>query len=199
MEEAKPVAEPSGLAERAADYVRGALKPEDAAQVEADAEKDSALAAEIDFLRNVKSALRNAADVSGPGDIGWARLSCAISRERRIPGAPRFAALQAASAAACAVALWHFLALPLLPDGNDAPQHVAVSQITAIPSLRVTFSASATEGTIRALLLEVGGALADGPSAIGVYRLRFENEQTRDRALEILRSRREIIETVGEG
>ena len=87
MEDSEPVAEPSGLDERAADYVRGALEPEDAAKVEADAQEDSALAAEIAFLRCVKSALRNTAEESGPNgagwETGWDRLLRAISRERK--------------------------------------------------------------------------------------------------------------------
>ena len=89
MEDSEPVAGPAGLDERADDYVRGALEPEDAAKVEAAAEKDSALAAEIAFLRRLQSAMRDAAEGSGPADAGWARLSQAISRERRKSRAPR--------------------------------------------------------------------------------------------------------------
>jgi hypothetical protein len=65
-------------------------------------------------------------------------------------------------------------------------------------ALQVTFKPQVTEEAIRALLLDVGASIVDGPSALGVYRLSLApdaGEAALDGALMRLRARGDVVES----
>jgi hypothetical protein len=61
--------------------------------------------------------------------------------------------------------------------------------------VRLVFGSDVDEGTMRALLLEVGGQIVGGPSPYGVYTVELppqENPSVRDKLLEVIRARAEV-------
>lgn len=167
-------------------FVRGRMARDAAQGVAKAVEADPKLAAELAFARGIAAALdAEASATPSPGALGWARLSRAIDAEsstaaplrRWLPG------WQTAAAAAAAVLLWQVIAVPfIMPDGAGfEPVGEAVDA-----SVSVAFAADAPEGEIRALLRSVSGRVTDGPSALGLWQVSFEDETARDAALAAL-------------
>ena len=104
----------------------------------------------------------------------------------------RLSLAQVAGVAVAAVALWQFVASPLLPTtpGDFTPASASTSTAT----LQVIFAGSASMADITATLGEVNGVLIDGPSAIGLYRIGFLSDAARDAARDILLSRPDLIQ-----
>jgi hypothetical protein len=67
--------------------------------------------------------------------------------------------------------------------------------------LQVRFRATATEAQMRAALQEIGGAIVDGPGALGVYRVRLQGERPAsaadiEQAVQQLKQRTDTVEHV---
>ena len=165
-------------------FVRGRLTPEAAEAVARAAAADPRVSADLALTRGIAAALdAEAAETPGPGALGWARLSRAIDAEEKPATSQRrwLPAWQLAGAAAAAVLLWQAIAVPLIaPDGG--PGFEPVGEAAAF-SLAVGFAEDAPEGEIRALLLSVGGRITDGPSALGLWQVSFDDAAARDAAL----------------
>jgi hypothetical protein len=165
-------------------FVRKRLSPEAAAAVSQTAAAYPGVAADLVFTRGIVEALDGeAAETPGPGALGWARLSRAIDAEVET-AAPRrrwLPAWQLVGAAAGAVLLWQTIVVPqIVTDGGAGFQPVGEAGAFA---LAVGFAEDASEGEIRALLLSIGGRITDGPSALNLWQVSFDDAVARDAAL----------------
>jgi hypothetical protein len=167
-------------------FVRGRLTPEMEEAI-ARAAADPGVSAELALTRRIVAALdAEAEETPEPGDLGWARLSRAIDADEKAAGSQRrwLPAWQLAGAAAAAVLLWQAVAVPLIaPDSGPGFQPVGEA---SGPALAVGFANDAPEGEIRALLHSIGGRITDGPSALGLWEVSFDDAAARDAALSAL-------------
>ncbi len=170
--------------ERVTDYLAGRLSSEEAKRLEAEAELNQTLASELALGGAMRRALADLADETSPGDLGWARLARAMDVERLTaarndrPPLWRYAAI-----ALGMLALGQPIALTSSIGGRQ-DAYIPVSDARADQTLAaLTFSPAATEAEIRALLQEVDAEIVAGPSALGVYRLRFNDAAARTAAI----------------
>ena len=110
-------------------------------------------------------------DDHSPGAFGLARLQRAIAAEAA--PARRYWRPAAAAALAATVAT---LGLFVLKSGPDAGQdrYTQASGEVSKRLLTVTFRPDATESAISDLLLTNNLVIVDGPSALGLYRVQFD-------------------------
>lgn len=179
--------------------VAGTATADEQAAVEK-AAAEPAVEARLALTRAAQGAMaeteaRESADWS-PGEIGYRRLLRDIEREGAAPHAATAggwmdsAPLWRSVAAAAAIALIVVSVAPFGGGGGGGGQG-GFEIATDGPDgalVQVTFAPGATEAEIRELLLRLGGRLADGPSALGVYRIAFADDAARDAALSALSS-----------
>ncbi len=186
------------------DYVNGTLSLDNKRIVETAAENDPSIAAEIEIYRSIGTAVKSGTDDYEPGAMGWARLSKAINQEERnLTSAPKFSVpvsglWRYAAAILGIVALGQ--SLLLINQGGQTDEQstyiTASESITAQNILKVAFVATSNEIAIRELLRSVDGNIVSGPSAIGLYELKFSDEKTMSTAREKLAEAKDIIESV---
>ena len=173
-------------------YVTGSASKEERDAIEAEAARNPDMAARLALAQTSRVVLRDSElaeqESWSPGEIGYRRLMRDIDREAapKRTGWLNSAPLWQGVAAAAAVALVVVSALRF--DGAGAPTSPNYLPATSGPETaaaagagaQITFSPTATEAEIRALLLEIDAELTGGPSAIGVYRASFEDEAARE-------------------
>lgn len=181
-------------------YLQDRLNPAERKDFEAEMGSDPALAAEVSVMRGARVAMGKE-EADEDANAGWQRLQASIQRERRqTPAAnlnrrPFFMLAQAAAVAIAAIAVWQFAVTPMIsPDEQSG--YTTASDELALPVLQVVFADTATAGEISAALLEHGGRIIDGPSAIGLYRIAFPDEDRRSRAREALASQPGLVDSV---
>ena len=179
------------------DYIAGRSSAEQTQEIEAAAKADDELAADIALMQAARRVLGEATQENAPGPLGWARLERQIDAEgKTAPIASTRPVWQiAAASAVAAIALWQFVAAPLVMPGDDARYETATGNTADGPALTVAFTASATEAQIRALLVETGGQIISGPSALGLWRIGFVDEAARDAATERFSQSAGIVES----
>ncbi|MDA5555810.1 hypothetical protein [Shimia sp. MMG029] len=161
-------------------YVRGQASDTLTQAIERDMAVTPALRAEIALLRGIRPALEKEAPVSPPGELGWRRLEAALSdapqerllQNRATPNHWRVAAI------ALGIAVIAQGALLLMPKvvQQEARFHTA-SQADEGFELAVAFEPDAQIATVATLLANAGAQIVDGPSAAGLYRIRFETAE----------------------
>jgi anti-sigma factor RsiW len=178
------------------DYLQNRLSPADTDAFEQMMAQDAALAAEVDVMRSVRAEL-----AAGPNhenaDAVWDRISASIGAEA-IPAndnrSPWQQVLKYAAVAVLAVGAWQVAVVPRIsavPDGFRA-----ASETSDAVSLQVRFTETATLADISALLAPFEGRIIDGPSALGLVRLSFPDEQLGDAARAALDSNAALVEFV---
>lgn len=192
---------------RIALFVKGDMPEPDRAAFEAELAADRTLAAETAAAKAVAAigaADADAAAADGDLEDEWRRISDEIDRppvaapandNRRSWFAP---IAQAAAVAVAAVFMWEAFAPPTLRTDGPA-LYAPVSEAADGFALQVIFADDAAAGEIAALLREVDGAIRDGPSALGIYRVAFESEAARDLALETLSTRPALVASATPG
>ena len=169
-------------------YAAGTATESERKEVEAMTKNDPDTAARLALATASRDALAEAdaaeRDDWSPGELGFRRLLRDIEREEakaRVSWTESVVVWRGVAAAAVValgvVSLWRIDGGPLGGDGGYAPVTVGAE---AGALAQITFSPSATEAEIRALLVETRAILVDGPSALGVYRVRFETSEERD-------------------
>lgn len=177
------------------DLVAGRLAPADAERLLAAAQRDRTLAAEIATLSAMRDELRAADQPSDETlSFGWARLSKTIDEEQKrasaIVSARRWRAVAAVALVACAV---QAIVLTVWPFSGKARYETASLDKTAAFSVQVTFAPTAPESELRAVLLQAGATIVEGPSSLGVYLLAFESEDARADGLRILSAADSVV------
>jgi anti-sigma-K factor RskA len=193
-------------------FVAGTLDAEKAAALQHAADTDAALAAEIAVRRAVRQAGADEAALRQPDAVLWSRIDRSTSdiapQQRRaandsdVAPAPPFwrrpliAPWQAAAALTLALVGWQTAVAPNLfrgdPDGS-AEYALAGEDRSASLVLRVAFVEAASEADLRALLQAVDARIVDGPSAIGLYDLAFDDAEALARARARLAQERELV------
>lgn len=164
-------------------YQRGEAPPETAARIEAAAEGDAGLRAELAVMGGLKGALDAASDSPDMRSFGWRRLEAEIKLEDRVVPAPRGQIWRVAAMILGALVLGQGTYIALVPGSGDTLEFRTVSSETAAFVLAIGFAPEARADQIEALLRETGTRIVDGPSAIGLYRVAFADAQALDRAL----------------
>lgn len=195
-------------------YVNGSLDGAELVAVEAYLAGSEKARKEVAYLERLRHGIKTQPQVNSPGELGLKRLQRERSRNASAAaesGARASALAETAqhSAAAGGVVWWRNLAVAAClalavvttlsiadwpGDGGDL--HLAGGGSDAV--LQVTFKPQATEKIIRALLLEIGASITEGPSALGVYRLSLEpdaGDAALANALRRLRARGDVVET----
>jgi hypothetical protein len=177
-------------------WVNGSLNADEAALVAAAVASDQSLAAEVDFLRGLRSQMQAKDAGYSPGEIGLARLRRSIAAQPAAAPKRRDVPLRVAAAAAVVAAIVGFAA-------NQGFRPTAVEYIQAsggedVPALIVAFKADATAQGLSDFLLAEGVVILDGPSAIGLYRLAPTDAATVDLAAlaERLQARGDLFDVV---
>lgn len=175
-------------------YVNETLSSAERADVEGHLWLCPRCRAEVAWLKSLREHMQRLGRADVPSAFGRARVLRDIERRPR----PRW--LPVALAATIALA-----ALPpiLLVDrfGSDAPIVPLGEHRSDGGVLQIRFVPTASEAQIRRALRDAGAILIDGPSAIGVYRVRlteFKPAETAaiENAIERLRAQTSIVEHV---
>ena len=132
--------------------------------------------AELEFLGALRAQVKQAPGAQDHDEVGLHRLMREVRRDAAIPR--RRIALAAAAAIVIVVQAgligWLATREPVFePLGERARQGVV---------FQLRFDPAASEARIRALLQEHDAVVIDGPSALGVYRVRLRGLQPSDRA-----------------
>lgn len=180
------------------DYLQDRLTPEDRAAFETAMAGDTSLAAEVDILRSVRADLQSAPK-HPDAEAVWDRISIGIDRETQpanVNQAPWKQVLKYAAVAVFAVAAWQIVGVPRtdgVPDGFRT-----ASEDTIEFSVQVKFVEAATLTDIAALVLQFGGRISDGPSALGLVTLSFPDADAREQAITLLDADTALVEFVAQ-
>ena len=187
-------------------YANGTLEGADRAAVEAALETDAELRADLAALQAIRQTMQ-AEEVASPGDFGLARLMRDVEAETPVIAPPaaandnvvpvtRLRLWQTAAAVILAVGL----GVNLLPGPGDAPEtgrSIATDEAPTTeegfslasggaPDFTIAFAPDAREAEIRALLLQAGVEITQGPSALGLYGLSLLDSVSDETARPIL-------------
>lgn len=146
-------------------YVNETLDQGERQLVERALASDPRLRAELAVLEHVRTAIKSDDLGAGPGELGLARLKRDLSRPT-----PTWWLRAAAIAAAFGLgAVLSAVTTSRLSRGSDVYSQAGVPVVG--DQLVVAFRPTATADQIAGLLLSQDLTIADGPSAIGLYRL----------------------------
>ena len=187
-------------------YANGTLEGADRAAVEAALETDAELRADLAALQAIRQTMQTE-EVASPGDFGLARLMRDVEAETPVTAPPaaandnvvpvtRLRLWQTAAAVILAVGL----GVNLLPGPGDAPEtgrSIATDEAPTTeegfslasggaPDFTIAFAPDAREAEIRALLLQAGVEITQGPSALGLYGLSLLDSVSDETARPIL-------------
>lgn len=184
-------------------YVNGTLEGEELRQVESYLARSSHAREEVELLRALRRQVKDEAIESSPGELGLQRLKRQIRQEGQQPGADRMTGrtLSVASfwrplaVAACLVVMIQAGVMIGLGDFGGEVEVAGGGAGLSAPVLQVTFAPDATEQEIRDVLQSAGASIADGPNALGVYRLRLVDPDatTVDEALATLNASSDVV------
>ena len=172
--------------------VNATLKGDEAELVENALRLDPDLQIEERILTALRAEMQNEPPVTSPGEFGLARLNRALDAEVAAERRWRPAAMAAAVAAVVTATATVFLTAPE-PTAGDL--YVEASGGSDSGDLVVAFRPAATQEQITALLLAQGLSITDGPSALGLYRLRSSDGEDPVRALAALQNAGAIVES----
>ena len=157
-------------------FVNGTLSDEGRHEVKQHLESCSQCQQEIALLQKMRAQVKEA-PIQSPGELGLNRLLNEVRHERAVTsvrtqsqsgwwrtGLAIAASLIIFIQAGLLLDAW-FLSKPMVPLAGPQ-QHGAV--------LQVSFEPTATEAQIRAVITQVDAAFIDGPSSLGLYRIRLE-------------------------
>jgi anti-sigma-K factor RskA len=183
-------------------YVNGTLEGEERRQVEAYLERSSHARDEVALLRALRQQVKDEAIEASPGELGLQRLKRQLQAQ-----APQQAGDRLAGRTFTVASFWRPLAVAaclavviqagvMIGLGGYGISEGEVTTATggSAAVLQVTFAPDATEQEIRDVLQSAGATIADGPNALGVYRLRLVEEGgSVDEALATLRASGDVV------
>lgn len=202
-------------------FVAGTLDADSVAELERAAATNPALAAELALWRAVRQAGADAAAQRQVDALGWSRIARSIahaapqqSRAANDHGAnpalphkqplwarPLIAPWQAAAALVLALVGWQTVMAPMMisrDPSSGAEYALAGEDRSASFVLRVAFVEVASEADLRRLLQEVDARIIDGPSAVGLYDLAFDDAEARMAARQRLEQERGLVSEIAE-
>ena len=177
-------------------YLQGKLSSTDHARFEDEMAADATLAGEVAVMRSVQAELAEGPKMPDP-DQGWTRLLAAINEPARPANENRRPWLQVAKYAAVAsvaIAVWQVAAVPRLGAPQATEPFRAATETSDAVTLQVKFADGAQIEDIVALLEPLGATLTGGPSALGIIRVSFQDDDMRQQALVALEARTDLVE-----
>jgi hypothetical protein len=187
-------------------YVNGTLSGEERRQVEAYLERSSHARDEVELLRALRQQVKDEAVENSPGELGLQRLKREIKQAEQAPqSGDRMTGRTITVAsfwrplavAACLAVVVQAGVMVGLGDFGGGDTVDIASGPTGLPPavMQVTFAPDATEEQIRELLQSAGAAIADGPTALGIYQLRLVDAESTslDEALTTLRANGDVV------
>ncbi len=185
--------------EQLLDYVHGRLDATARAKVQASLEANPSLQAELAAIRAIQAEMAKNSGDKAARDLGWQRLSAAIDADQ-IPAPAndnrRFSLLQVAAVAAIAVIGVELLSYTIRTT-NDAG-FVPASVTADGPTLQIAFRPDARVDAVNDLLRSIGASLVDGPSALGLLTVQFDDVAARDAAQAVLAQRTDMVDLVSQ-
>lgn len=177
-------------------YVNGTLNKDQQGAVEAYLAEHPDARAEVEWLRELRRGMCKLSQENSPGELGWHRLRRSLQKENTAASTHNTAWWKPAMAAAALVVVLQITLLISFNPGNDVFRPLSGS-VDAGQIVQVKFRSTASEAQIRELLLRVDGQIVEGPSAIGLYRVRIGNDDsstaTVKQALEVLHGSKEVV------
>ncbi|MEM1194092.1 MAG: hypothetical protein AAGH42_11955 [Pseudomonadota bacterium] len=203
---------PEDLSAMLLDLACGRLSPGSASALETYADARPALAEELAYYRGVSTATADKTETSKPNELGWARLTRAIDKEEmaqraKVESDPIQAVVSSSVSplwryAAVILGLLTFMQGAVLINGqarfDDDTRYVTVSDAQEKFELKLIFQPDTTENAIRNLLRKTGGEITAGPSAIGLYTIKFETQESLSAANEIYADAKEIVDQISQ-
>lgn len=183
-------------------YVNQTLSPQEQEQVEGHIKNCSRCQKEIEFLKNMRGKVQ-ATPFESPGELGLQRLLTEVRKDQEAKLPPNVTPPHAwwktfAIAASLLLAVqtgllmdaW-FFSKPMVP--LSGPQQEGLI-------LQISFVPTAPEEDIRTSLLAIDGTVIEGPSQIGIYRIRLNNQSghTIETTLDLLRQQTTVIQHVAQ-
>ncbi len=184
-------------------YVKGRISDDARAEIDAACQTNPVIANELAYYQALNTATKEAprVDVSRK-DADWERLSQSLKQNTTAFNIPEAAndntRFWRSAAAALAIMLFGSASFNagIWDQAGDEPRYIPVSETSSDLLLKVSFHAATTEADIRELLLSIDGDIVRGPSALGLYDIRFNTAEARDKAIATLQVSEEIVETV---
>ncbi len=155
---------------------------------------------EIELLQKMRTHVKEI-HTESPGEFGLNRLLSTVRNDRTASEAPQQTSSQWwKTAFAIAASLIIFIQAGLLIDTwyiSKPMVPLSGPQENGIV-LQVSFTPTTTEAQIREVITAVHGRFIDGPSSLGIYRIRLDDTEnsskaTVDRTIQHLRQKTEII------
>lgn len=190
------------------DYLENRLSDTDRARLEAAIARDSDIAAEFKFQKNIQTALRADTANHMPDELGWVRLEKEMSKgtahtAANLPIAvndnPKPSPFWRYAAACLGVALLGqtvFMSTQLNKVGNEKYLPVISAPANAY-TLKVEFTANAKNSDITELLKTNKANIISGPSNLGLYEISFSTEADRTDAETFFRESTELVASQG--
>ena len=194
-------------------YVNGTLSERELDLVERRIEQNPEFQNEVLYLNRLRDNIQNQVMENSPGEIGLKRLQKEIANKSVTNHTDRVTGKRPVNdnrrslwwkpLALCAsIALAILLPFNVVTYFSQEQDFTVAGSQNSIetPVLQVIFRAEATEGEIRKTLREFNLSIVDGPSALGLYRIRLAKDVTNQQLANILTSlkSRNFIEDVRE-
>lgn len=179
--------------EEVAAFVRGRAAPELSQEITREMAQDLDLRAEVALQRGLKPALAGMATGMPPGELGWRRLETALKADMtqtpvqstaQPTSQPIYWRIAAIALGVAVLVQGAFLAAPSIAP-SDARFETA-SHTQEVFELAIAFRDDASIAEISATLAKSGAQLSDGPSAAGLFRVKFETQAARNEGQKIL-------------
>lgn len=184
-------------------YLNGALSDAEREEVDKLAAQNPEVAADIEFQRKLKEAVKPSDTEFAPGELGWAKLSKAI-QETQVetvaandnPRQLKFWRYAAAILAVAVIGQAGMIGTMMSGDKPDA-QYVTVSETPLLDnSIKLSFKSDVTTIEMTSILTEINGNIVSGPSALGLYDVAFKSKSECLNAMDALKVTPNAIETI---
>lgn len=195
-----PVHKPSHPDELLPWYVNHTLSPQEHEAVEGHIQQCPRCQKEIVFLENMRGQVQ-ATSFESPGELELERLLTKVRKDKdtkqplELPPSPTWWKTVAIAASLILVVqtgllidAW-FFSKPMVP--LSGPQQEGMI-------LQISFVPTATAEDIRTSLLAIDGSVIEGPSQLGIYRIRLnhQSENTIEMAVGLLRQQTTVVQHV---
>lgn len=186
------------------DYLEDRLSELDKENLLSAIANDSDLAAELDFQKNIKSALNIDTAINDYDELGWARLSkemnvdamSAIPSANDNIGQPKFWRYAAAFLMVAVLGQSIFIGSNLKGESQDRYLPVTQAPVQA-HILKVEFAQNLLLTEMAETLQELNGNIISGPSKIGLYQLSFTSEDSLIEAERFFRENPDMVLSQG--
>lgn len=182
-------------------YLRGDLSDSERIEVENASAQNPSIAAEIEFQKSLKLALKPDTNAFEPSELGWAKLSKAIDQEEAeaeqvTASQPQFWKYAAAILAVAAIGQAGVLG-SIAFKADDTAQYRPVSETPVQASTaKIGFNPSVTEEQLTKTLIHQQATIISGPSSLGLYEVAFESKSACMTARKVFETQKNVIDTL---